>query len=192
MASELAAAEQIRVCAGDFDLFMRSEQRRVYLLCWRMLQDGEEADIATQDVFLKAYRALAREHDDVVDPGRWVTRIAVNTCLDRLRSRRWTFWRKRINPDAEEAFWRERKASEPDAVEQIFARQIARRLHSALARLSARQRAVFLLRHYEDRTVEEIAAILELDAGSVKSHMFRATAKLRQELKDLYQLGVRT
>ena len=123
---------------------------------------------------------------------RWITRIAVNTCLDRLRSRRWRFWRARVNADAEEAVWRERAAPEPDAVEQIFARQIARRLHLALSRLSARQRAVFLLRHFEDRTLEEIADILELETGSVKSHMFRATAKLRHELRDLYQVGVKS
>src|SRR5580700_9323035 len=73
----------------DFGAWMTSEQRRVYALCQRLLQDRDEADSATQDVFLKAYQALKKDDaKELDDPARWVTRIAVNTCLDRLRSRK--------------------------------------------------------------------------------------------------------
>ena len=89
--------------------------------------------------------------------------------------------------DTEEGVWREHSTGEPGADDQVFARQIARRLEAALNRLSPRQRAVFTLRHYENRDLEEIAQILDLDKGSVKSHMFRAISKLREELKDLYE-----
>ena len=69
----------------DFAQWMSSEQRRVFSLCQRFLQDRDEADSATQDVFFKAYQALKREDaQELDDPARWVTRIAVNTCLDRL------------------------------------------------------------------------------------------------------------
>ena len=82
---------------------MTSEQRRVYSLCQRFLQDRDEADSATQDVFLKAYQALKRDDaKELDDPARWVTRIAVNTCLDRLRSRKWQFWRRRPSPEDEQ------------------------------------------------------------------------------------------
>ena len=80
---------------------MASEQRRVFGLCLRLLRDPDEADSATQDVFLKAYtpQALRKEDAKVLDdPARWVTRIAVNTCLDRLRSQRWRFWRQASVP----------------------------------------------------------------------------------------------
>src|SRR5450631_1490967 len=80
----------------DFTTWMASEQRRVFGLCQRLLRDADEADSATQDVFLKAYNSLRKDDGKVLDdPARWVTRIAVNTCLDRLRSQRWRFWRKR-------------------------------------------------------------------------------------------------
>ena len=69
---------------------------------------------------------------------------------------------------------------------EIFAREIAKRLQSAVARLSLRQRSVFTLRHYEDRSLADIAEILNLDLGTVKVHLFRATEKLREELHDLY------
>ena len=87
---------QLRDFTADFTAWMASEQRRVYGLCRRLLQDDDEADSATQDVFLKAYTALRKEDARTLDdPARWLTRIAVNTCLDRLRSRRWRFWRRR-------------------------------------------------------------------------------------------------
>ena len=171
----------------DFDSLMRAEQRRVFLLCRRMLQEEDEADMATQDVFLKAYRALQQaETEPVQDPAKWLTRIAVNTCLDRLRSRAWKFWRSRPKPEDEETILRQAPGAGASAEDQVYATQIGRRLAQALGRLSDRQRAVFTLRHYEDCSLEEIATTLGLDVGTVKAHMARALQKLRVELKDLY------
>ena len=104
MAQPLLAEAAERGILRDFDAWMASEQRRVYALCQRLLQDRDEADSATQDVFLKAYQALKREDaKELDDPARWVTRIAVNTCLDRLRSRKWQFWRRRPSAEDERA-----------------------------------------------------------------------------------------
>jgi RNA polymerase sigma-70 factor (ECF subfamily) len=69
----------------------------------------------------------------------------------------------------------------------MHARDIALRLAAALDRLSPRQRSIFVLRHDEDRSLEEIGAILGLDVGTVKAHMARAVKKLRVELRDLYE-----
>ncbi len=171
----------------DFAAWMTSEQRRVYSLCQRFLQDRDEADSATQDVFLKAYQALKREDaQELEDPARWVTRIAVNTCLDRLRSRKWQFWRKRPPAEDEQTILMMAPSRSPGAEEHYFAGEIGARLNAAMDKLSPRQRAVFTLRHYEDLSLEEIGAILKLDVGTVKAHMFRAVTKLREDLKDLY------
>ena len=171
----------------EFGTWMTSEQKRVFLLCRRMLQDPEEANSATQDTFLKAWQALKRtEFSELDDPGKWVTRIAVNTCLDRLRSRRWQFWRKRPKAEDESAILNLAPSADPNAEDQAFAHQIAGRIAQAITRLSLRQRAAFTLRHYEDRSLAEIAEILDLDVGTVKVHLFRATEKLREELRDLY------
>jgi RNA polymerase sigma-70 factor (ECF subfamily) len=176
-----------RESGAQFAEWMASEQKRVFLLCRRMLQDPEEADSAAQDTFLKAWQALQRADSKTLDnPGKWLTRIAVNTCLDRLRSRRWQFWRKRPKAEDESAILNLAAATAPNAEDQLFARQIAQRLTRALTRLSLRQRAAFTLRHYEDRSLAEIAEILNLDVGTVKVHLFRATEKLREELHDLY------
>ena len=166
---------------------MASEQRRVFLLCQRLLQDPDEANSATQDVFLKALRSLSSQQAAVPDhPEKWVTRIAVNTCLDRLRSNAWKIWRRRPQPKDEEVLLALTPSATPGPESTAFSGQIQQRLDAALGRLSGRQRTVFTLRHYDNLSLEEIAEVLNLDAGTVKAHLFRALAKLRAELKDLY------
>ena len=183
---------QLRDFSADFTTWMASEHRRVFGLCQRLLRDSDEADSATQDVFLKAYTALRKEalrkEDAKVldDPARWLTRIAVNTCLDRLRSQRWRFWRKRPSQQDEQLILRLASSSRPEAEDRYFAVQIRARLESALEKLSPRQRATFTLRHYDDLSLEEIGNLLDLDIGTVKAHMHRAVVKLRHELRDLY------
>lgn len=189
MAGSLEAAVESRASTREFGSWMLSEQKRIFLLCRRMLQDAEEADSATQDTFLKAWQAMNKgnsEGRELDDPGKWLTRIAINTCLDRLRSRRWQFWRKRPNAQDEATILQFAPASDPSAEDQLFAAQIDQRLGQALERLSVRQRSVFTLRHYEDLSLAEIAEILQLDVGTVKAHLFRAIEKLRSELQDLY------
>lgn len=188
MAEPLAAAAAAPQ-AADFSGWMLAEQPRIFRLCQRMLGDSDEAGSATQDVFLKAYQAWNRSAAELDDPSRWITRIAVNTCLDRLRSRRWQFWRKRPDGPDEEIILAMAPAREPDGEAQVFARQIGQRLAAALEKLSPRQRAVFTLRHFEDLPLEEIASQLGLDVGTVKAHLARAVARLRDELKDLYGMS---
>lgn len=187
MAGSLNAVMEQTAGTREFGAWMASEQKRVFLICRRMLRDVAEADAATQDTFLKAWQAANRPGGpEVDDPGKWVTRIAINTCLDRLRSRRWQFWRKRPRPEDEAAILEFAPSSNPSAEDRVFASEIDRRLAGALDKLSARQRSVFTLRHYEDLSLAEIAEILQLDVGTVKAHLFRAIEKLREELRDLY------
>lgn len=187
MAEAAGAGEANALSRQSFGAWMADEQPRILLLCLRMLRDPQDAGAAAQDVFWKAYQAIERQDDGTVsDPARWLTRIAVNTCLDRLRSRRWQFWRRRPAPADEVAILAFTPCSAPTPEQQAMAREIARRLHAALGRLSDRQRAVFVLKHYEDRTLAEIAELLRLDLGTVKVHLARAISRLRVELKDLY------
>jgi RNA polymerase sigma-70 factor (ECF subfamily) len=187
MAERLGAELTVEASTREFSSWMVLEQKRIFLLCRRLLQDVEDADAATQDTFLKAWQALNRSSgQDLEEPGKWLTRIAVNTCLDRLRSRRWQFWKKRPSPQDETTILSMAPATGPDAEDRIFAGQIGDRLAAALGKLSARQRAVFTLRHYEDQSLAEIAETLNLNVGTVKIHLFRAIERLREELHDLY------
>ena len=195
IAGEIERRIHVGVDLSDFGSWMASEQRRIYLLCRRMLGDAEEADSATQDAFLKAYKALQKsshEPGELDHPDRWVTRIAVNTCLDRLRSKAWKLWQRRPSAEDERVILEMTPGGDPDAERQLFAKQIQQRLEAALQKLSSRQRAVFSLRHYDAMPLEEIADILKLDVGTVKAHLFRAIGKLREELRDLYTAGIDT
>ncbi len=187
MADSLEGQLHSAAVPRDFGTWMASEQRRVFLLCRRLLGDADEADSATQDAFLKAYKAMTKaEPGELTDPAKWVTRIAVNTCLDRLRSKAWKIWQRRPAPEDEAIILEMTPGDSPDAERQLLSKQIQQRLEQALRKLSERQRAVFALRHYDALALEDIADVLKLDIGTVKAHLFRAITKLRDELRDLY------
>ena len=190
----VAAAESVRtdltsrLSLRDFEAWMSTEQQRVFLLCVRLLRNADDADTATQDTFFKAYRAMERgDAESLMEPSKWLTRIAVNTCLDRLRSLRWQFWKRRPEPGDEAVILALARAKDPDPEQTALGLEIGKRLKNALGRLSDQQRSVFILRHYENRSVSEIAEVLDLGIGTVKAHMSRALVKLRLELKDLYE-----
>ena len=171
----------------NFDTLVAAEQKRIFVLCLRLLRDHDEADSATQDVFVEVHRALIKVGGPaILEPAKWLTRVALNTCYDRLRSRRWRFWQRHSSSPEGDALLRILPATGPNQEDMAAAGNIRRRLEKALERLSGRQRAVFLLRHEEDRSIEEIAGILGLDTGTVKAHMARALKKVREELRDLY------
>jgi|SRR5687767_5116853 len=190
-AAEVVAANadsHSQVPVADFEMWMASEQKRIYRLCLRMLGSDHEADSATQDAFLKAFRTLQRSPETVIEePAKWLTRIAVNTCLDQLRSRRWQFWRRRPSAAEETAAMERAQANYRSAEDLLAARELSRRFTAALEKLSPRQRAVFVLRHEDGKSLIEIGELLHLDVGTVKGHMGRALKTLRKELKDLYE-----
>jgi RNA polymerase sigma-70 factor (ECF subfamily) len=157
-------------------------QRRIFRVAFRMLGDVDEADSVTQDCFLNAYRAMERFPADECGRQRWLMRLVVNLSLDRLRSRKWRWWRGR-QPQGNH----EDPASSPRTPErEALGEELRSRLMLALDGLPARQRAVFVLRHYEDYPLDRIAAELGLSEGTVKSHLSRALIKMREELKEFY------
>ncbi len=171
----------------DFGSWMEAEQTRIYRLCLKLLRNADEADSATQDVFVEAYRALQRSDGRTIQqPAKWLTRVALNSCCDRLRSRRWLFWQRRISGDEHEALLRLKPASGLNPEDALISQEITRRVGSSLYKLSVRQRLIFLLRFDEDYSLAEIAEVLDLDLGTVKAHMARALKKLREELRCLY------
>lgn len=187
MARAGVSSSTVALGRGGFEEMMRAEQGRIWRLCFHFLGDREEANSLTQEVFLKAYRALERPTGQAVqDPAKWLTRIAVNSCLDRLRSKRWQFWRRRIAAEDEAVMLSMKADPAPGAEDLVLGAEISARLNQALRTLSSRQRAAFVLKHYEDRPLKEIAELMGLDVGTVKAHLARALQKLRSELHDLY------
>jgi len=111
----------------------------------------------------------------------------VNLARDHGKSRRASFWRRLIGlEDAEgsETVPRQFPGSQPSPERVLLAREELEAVWAAVASLSQQQRTIFLLRFAEEMSLAEIAALLSLSVGTVKAHLFRATAKVRETVKE--------
>jgi RNA polymerase sigma-70 factor (ECF subfamily) len=176
------------ILAGDpdgFGYFVGKYQRRVFAMAFRLLRDRAEAECVAQEAFLRAYQNLGDFRGGAAFE-TWVTRIAINGCRDRLKRKRIIRYLHQSPEDTAETGVFERAASEDPSPERISASaEIRGRILRALAVLSPRQRTAFVLKHLEERSIPEIALLMGLDSGTVKSHLFRAGRKVRGRLADL-------
>lgn len=180
-----------RVRAGDpeaFEYFVKTYQRKVFRLIYTLVRNAAEADALTQDVFVKAWRAVPDFKGEAAFE-TWLNRIAVNAVRDSVRRRKPVVSFSDLVAAEEVDGADLPRAAEPtdgtSPERDALSRQIRRRIGEALEALSPRQRAVFVMKHYEERSIAEIGAATGLDDGTVKSHLFRAARKLRQKLEDL-------
>ncbi|MBV8748081.1 MAG: sigma-70 family RNA polymerase sigma factor [Candidatus Eremiobacteraeota bacterium] len=164
----------IATLAGQTDAFgelVRRYERAVYNLALRTLHDRTEAEDATQEAFLKAYRAL-----NSFRPGAkfstWIFTICYRGCCDRLAKR------KRLSGD--ELPDRADPSAGPEALAER--NDEARRLRAAIDALPEKYRTVVTLYHLQGKQYEEIASVLNLPLGTVKTHLFRAKEQLRKAL----------
>ena len=179
------AVEKAResISSERFDEIIRQHQRRVYRVLYLLLKDADVADTLTQECFLRAYRKLDSFRGECRIE-TWLLRIAVNLARDHGKNRRTSFWRRLIG--LEEAGGTETgqlHGSEPSPERVLLAREEVKAVWAALASLSQQQRTIFLLRFAEEMGLGEIAAILGLQVGTVKAHLFRATAKVRETVR---------
>ena len=165
----------------------------VFNLAARLLGDREEARDVAQDVFLQVYRTLAR-FEGRSSLRTWIYRIVVNQCQNRRR-----FWRRRRR-DKEESLVEGIEASEAgrqgsgwaSPFDETLRRERASRVQAALLELSFDHRTVLVLRELEGLCCEEIATLLGVADGTVKSRLSRAREALRRRLVDLIEEGHRT
>lgn len=171
--------------AEAFEQLVVKYQTPIYRLCLRMTGNPEDAADLTQESFLKAWRAL-----DTFRFGSgfstWLFRLASNTCLDHLRAQK----RRPVLPlTLEDNDGEEMTLDPPDSAptpeEALLASEEQERLNQALAQLDPGQRHILTLRVVNDLSYTEIAEILEIKEGTVKSRIARARDALRKK----YQKG---
>jgi RNA polymerase sigma-70 factor (ECF subfamily) len=171
--------------ADAFEYFVRRYQARITRVAYRLLKDAGEADSAAQESFLRAYQNLAQFREGSTFE-TWLTRICINWCKDRLKRRRIVLYFHEGPPEKPDTGPRETPAHpDPSPERRMLSREIRDRLRSAMTALSGRQRTVFVLKHFEELSIPEIAELTRLDSGSIKSHLFRAAHKIRERLVDL-------
>lgn len=180
----LVEEEEEAASSRNFDEIIRLHQRRVYRLLYVLLRDADAADTLTQECFLRAYKKLETFRGECRIE-TWLLRIAVNLARDYGKNRRTSFWRRLVGLEGtEESENRQVLGSQPSPERVLLAREELEAVWAAVDSLSQQQRAIFLLRFTEELSLAEIAAIMKLSVGTVKAHLFRATARVRETVRD--------
>jgi len=179
-----------RAQRGDrlaFEQLVRLYDSNVLRLALQLTRSEDEARDLYQEAFLKIYRSLGRFRFESRF-STWVYRVVMNVCLDHLRraSRR----REQQAPESEEGrpeFFQSLPENRADHNPEsaLRGKEISRRLEAALTRLSPRERLVFELKHYHGMRLRAIGQVCGTSEENAKNSLFRATQKLRTELRGL-------
>jgi RNA polymerase sigma-70 factor (ECF subfamily) len=171
-----------RARQGDeaaFSAIYERYERPIYGLVYRLMGNPDDAFDITQDVFVKAYKALSKTSPDL-NLSAWLHRIASNACMDVLRRRklvRWLPWdpaeHANITPAGDE--------DEPER--RLVGREIREQVQAVLNQMNERYRLCLVLREYQDLSCEDIAEVLGTSRQAVKSMLFRA----REQFREIYQ-----
>jgi RNA polymerase sigma-70 factor (ECF subfamily) len=157
-------------------------QRPVFNLIVRMVRDRTLAEDLSQDTFLKAFSRLDR-YDPQYKLSNWLFKIAHNTVVDHLRQRKGeTLSLESLSRGEEPSAAELGDPAAGDPVENLARAEIAQMIERAMAALRPEYRQVVVLRYHEDMSHEEIASIMDLPVGTVKSHLHRARAQLAEAL----------
>lgn len=162
-----------------FNELVHRYKDKVYWTARRFLQDHDEADEVVQQSFLKAYKGLKTFRSDS-GVFTWLYRITVNTALNVLRQQR---AREFLGID-ELTSESGPESDRPD--EQYERREEKALVEEAIRRLPEKQRAVFVLRFYDQLSYEEIAEILNTSVGGLKANFFHAMRKIEEYVKSVH------
>ena len=172
---------------GDHQAFrqlVEQHQASAYTLAMHFLHDTDEAQDVVQESFLRVWKHLDSFHTDQSFPA-WLNRIVTNCCLDHLKAAR----RRRVSFNDEYGIQLENLPNPIGPDGEARNRQLLPIIYRLVARLPRRQRTVFTLRDLQDLSVEEVANVTGLSAGSVKSNLHHARRKIRQQLQILRDSG---
>jgi RNA polymerase sigma-70 factor (ECF subfamily) len=173
-----------QVLAGDRDAFrvvVERHSRSLFRLAYRMTGNEQDAEDVVQETFLRAYRQLNR-FESRSSFSTWIYRIAVNCSLDSSRKRRLQDERRMApNPELPDLVL-SLPATDPSADRLVMSAEVQERVTATMSTLTEKERAAFVLRHYEGMSIEEVARAMGLRANAAKNNIFRAVQKLRRAL----------
>ena len=166
-----------------FRELVENYKKKVYYFALDMVGNQADAEDISQEVFLKVFRSFKTFRKDA-KLSSWLYRVAYNTTIDSIRKRT-------VTPESMEDRALEAAAEKnlaltnsvrPDPAREAEQLLLQEKIERALQKVSEQERAVFLLRHYDDLMIKDIAEVLGISSGSVKSYLFRAIKKLQKEL----------
>jgi RNA polymerase sigma-70 factor, ECF subfamily len=193
---DLAAATDQEVVAqakagreAAYRELIRRYERPVFSLIYRMVRDREAAEDLAQETFIKTLNAIGTYRPEFKFSS-WIFKIANNAAIDHLRKRGLDTLSidgapDAVTPDAIEATTLQVSDRGETPLQELEARELGGAIEAAIARLRPEYRSCILLRHVDGRPYEEIAEMLDLPLGTVKTYIHRARHELRDLLADL-------
>ena len=175
-----------RAQTGETDAFCllaEAYERRIYSLAFHYCRDRQDAEDLSQEVWLKAYAALATFRNES-SFYTWLRKITINCFLNHHRSRSFP-WSIKLASNAsidEHTMENDAQSATAGLETTLENRMVVERVMQALAEATPQQRLIFLLKHQEGMTYEEIAKELDCSPGTVKKSVSRTVAKLRKQL----------
>jgi RNA polymerase sigma-70 factor (ECF subfamily) len=171
---------------GDMAVFcelVKNNRDKIFRLAYDLTGNRRDAEDLSQEVFTKVYRSFGTFRGDS-DAGSWLYRITVNCWTDRKRRKSLPTadFNDEISREYSNHNWpaAEHATDNPEHVLQMTTIQV--HIDQALRKLTKKQRAIFVLHHYNGLPIKEIAAIFMMSEGTVKSLLHRSLKKLRREL----------
>jgi RNA polymerase sigma-70 factor (ECF subfamily) len=173
-----------------FAELVRRHDRAVFGLIARYVDNAEDAKDLYQEVFLRVHRNL-RNFQLKSEFSTWVYRITVNVCLDHMKRIKRSVLSNALSIGSRDGSDHvpEPASLVPGPDDHSVNADIAARIRTAIALLPPRQRMVFVLRHYEQRSMKEMAQTLGCGEGTIKRYLFEATQSMRGALRDLLPRG---
>jgi RNA polymerase sigma-70 factor (ECF subfamily) len=184
-----------RCIAGDaaaWEEIVETYNRRIYNICYRFAGSGGDAEDLTQEVFIKMYRTLPSYDSSKGAFVTWVATITRNLLVDHFRKTKQERMTDSIDTapsEHEDALplgeQIQDQSAPPDA--QVRSREVSETVHAALAKLSPELREAVILRDLQDMDYREIATVLRVPEGTVKSRINRGRAELARLLQRTYR-----
>ena len=173
-----------RCANGDtaaWEELVRTHTRRVYSLCYRFTNSDTEAQDLTQDVFLRIFKTVKTFRAEEGSFTTWMARLTRNLLIDNYRRKRQDRMTDSLEPQLPVLEEQLASSSRPDGL--VAGREAKERLHVGLQKLSPELRETLILRDLEELEYREIAEILHIPEGTVKSRLNRARTELARILQ---------
>jgi len=161
---------------GAFNHLVRAHQEGVFRVVRRMVQDSDDALDITQDVFIRAYESIDTFRGDA-KIFTWLYKIAMNLSLNHLRKRK---LRTLLRLSAEHDTLH---SDVPSPHRTLEVHELRALIETAIRKLPDKQRAVFVLRYYEELPYEEIASLLNTSVGGLKANYHHAVRKIEEYVR---------
>lgn len=173
-----------RVLSGDQDAFVhlvKEYEKQVFHLCLRMVGNTEDAEDLAQEAFFKAWKGL-KFYKFESSFSTWLYRLTTNVCIDHLRKQKRKTAISLTMEEEEDGQELELPDCDPLPEEQVLKKEAAQQLQRAMGKLEEDARLILTLRVVEDLSYEQIAQIMDLKIGTVKSRLARARERLKNIL----------